>query len=86
MVKGIGAGFVARLFDICEAQSRELISDIRSGAPPRHGVDGWRLTPNYRRESMRLYASAMGPPVHLAACEAAATTAEARDIPECPAR
>jgi hypothetical protein len=86
MVQGIRGDLVARALSSCEAQSRGLISDIRSGIPPRRGFYGWNLTPQHRRETMRVYASAMDPKVHLAACEVAAATTEARDIPECSAR
>ena len=85
-VEGIGGDFVARAFGSCEAQSRGLISDIRSDAPPRRGFWGWSLTPEQRRETMRVYASAMDPQVHLAACEVAAATTDARNIPECSGR
>lgn len=85
-VEGIGTDFVAKAAGSCEAQDRGLISAIRSDAPPRRGFYGWSLTPEHRRESMRVYASAMDFPVHLAACEVAATMAEARDIPECSVR
>lgn len=86
MVEGIGSGFVARAFGSCAAQSRGLISDIRSNATPRRSFWGWNLTPEHRRETIRVYASAMDPQVHMAACEVAATTTEARNIPECSAR
>jgi len=85
-VEGIGDGLVASAFRSCEAQSRGLVSAIRSGALPSRGFYGWSLTPEHRREAMRVYASAMDLPVHLAACEVAATMAEARDIPECSVR
>jgi hypothetical protein len=81
---GIGGDFLVKVFAGCESQDRDLIGDLRSGAPPR-GFYGWSLTPQHRPETMRVYASAMDPGVHLVACEVAATTPEARDIPECSA-
>jgi hypothetical protein len=86
IVEGIGDGLVARAFGSCEAQSRGLISDIRSDAPPRRGFYGWNVSPEHRRETMRVYASAMDAKVHVAACEVAAKTVESRDIPECSTR
>lgn len=86
MVEGIGDGFVARASGSCAAQSPGLINDIRSDGPPRRGFWGWNLTPEHRRETMRVYASAMDPQVHMAACEVAAARTETRNIPECSAR
>jgi hypothetical protein len=89
-VEGVGGRAVARTLAAgagaladCRAQSRGLVGDIRSGAVLRQGFYGWGPTPKHRRETIRVYASAMDPEVHLAACAVAATTPEAHDIPEC---
>jgi hypothetical protein len=81
---GFGGEFLAKLFRSCQARDRSLIDDIRSGAPPR--FYGSSLAPRHRRETLCVYAAAMDPGVHRVACEVAATTPEARDIPECPGR
>jgi hypothetical protein len=80
---GFGGGFLVKALRGCASQDRRLIGDLRCGAPWPRGFYGWSLTPQHQRETMRVYASAMDPGVHLAACEVAATTQEARDIPEC---
>ena len=82
---GIGGEFLVRVLGSCESQDRGLIGDLRSGVPPR-GFYGWSLAPEHRRETMRVYASAMDPQVHMTACEVAATMTEARNIPECSVR
>ena len=84
-VEGIGSIGIARALGSCEAQSQDLIRSLRSNDLPTLGFYGWTLTPERRREAMRVYASAMDPEFHVAACEVAATMPEARDIPECSA-
>jgi hypothetical protein len=85
IVGGIEDRFVARAFDSCQAASPRLINDIRS-IMSRGDSFGASVSPKHRRETMRVYASAMDPKVHSAACEVAAKTVEARDIPECSTR
>lgn len=84
-VDGFGGDFLAKVLAGCEAGDHALIEDLRSGAPAAQRFWGWSLTPQHRRETMRVYASAMDPEVHVVACEVAATTPEVRDIPECSA-
>jgi hypothetical protein len=76
---GFGGDFLAKLSRSCQAGDSSLIDDIRSGAR----FYGSSLAPRHRRETLRVYAAAMDPGAHLAACEVAAKTPEARDIPEC---
>jgi len=80
----IAESFVTRALRSCEAQERELIRRLRSNDLPLRGFYGWSLTPEHRRDAMRVYASAMDLEFREAACEIAATMPEARDIPECP--
>jgi hypothetical protein len=82
---GIGEDFLVGALGGCESLDRSLIDDLRSGAPP-WGFYGWSMAPEHRRETYRVYASAMDPQVNTAACEVAATIAEARNIPECSVR
>ena len=84
-VGGTGDDFLVRKFRSCEVGDRDLAADLTSGNLSRSRFGGWSLTPPRRRELLRVYASAMDHRVHLAACEVAATTSEARDIPECHA-
>jgi hypothetical protein len=71
-------------FRSCEARTTAEIDYARQNnwRWPAFG-DGWRQTPERRRLGMRLYASAMDPEFRRAACAAAASMPEARDIPEC---
>jgi hypothetical protein len=80
---GIGGDFLAKALRSCESQDLGLIGDLGRGDRWPQGFYGWSLAPQHRRETMRVYASAMDPGVHRVACEVAATTPEARDIPEC---
>jgi hypothetical protein len=84
-VGGAGGDFLMRKFRSCEVADRDLAADLISGNLSRSRFGGWILSPPHRRELLRVYASAMDHQVHLAACEVAATTSEARDIPECVA-
>ena len=73
-----------KLFAHCEASAREEISGLRAANWPLPDFEsGWSLTPERRRLAMRLYASAIDTEFHQAACEAAFSVPEARDIPEC---
>jgi hypothetical protein len=74
---------LAKLNQNCEATNRRLISLFRSGAPVPQEFYGSSQTPPQRRETMRVYSSAMDPEVRLAACELAATMPDTRDIPGC---
>lgn len=80
---GFGGGVLAGLFTSCQAAEHNRIDDIRLGGAPRWGFYGASMAPQHRRETLRVYATAMDNRVHNAACEVAATTPEARDIPEC---
>ena len=85
--KGVAAGFLPKWLGLCEAQSAGAISFYRSlNWPLGPFYYGWRSTPERHRLAMRLYASAMDPEFHKAACESTATMSEARDIPECSSR
>jgi hypothetical protein len=80
--KGVEAGPFAQELENCEASGS--IQYLRStNWPPPFWEDDWRSTPERHRLTMRLYASAMDPEFHNAACQAAATMPEASDIPEC---
>jgi hypothetical protein len=81
---GIAESFVTRALRSCEAQERALIRQLHSNDLPLRGFYGWRLTPEHRRNAMRVYASPMDPEFRDAACRLAATMPEARNIPECP--
>lgn len=81
-----GGDFLAKLFRSCQPGVRAVIEDVRSGRPPQWGFFGSNRDPKNRREALRVYAAAMNVEVHRVACEVAATTPEARDIPECRGR
>ncbi len=80
----VGDFMVKRLCS-CESLDRRLIADLSAGSEWTRGFFGWSMAPQHRRETMRVYASAMDPGVHHVACEVAAQTQAARDIPECAA-
>ena len=82
---GFGSDFLVKALGSCESLSRGLIGSLRSSDLSGGRLYGLPLSPKHRRETIRVYASAMDPGVRLAACEVAATTPEARDIPECAA-
>jgi len=82
-VGGPGDDFLMRKFRSCEVADRDLGAELISGDLSRSRFGGWSFSPPHRRELLRVYASAMDHQVHLAACEVAAATSEARDIPEC---
>jgi hypothetical protein len=82
---GFGGGFFDRLFTSCQAVDHNRIDELRLGGAPRWGFYGASMAPQHRRETLRVYASAMDNEVHSAACEVAATAPEAPDIPECSA-
>ncbi|MBZ5728421.1 MAG: hypothetical protein LAP87_25995 [Acidobacteriia bacterium] len=82
---GIGGDFLARQFRSCQIADRDLATDLLSGNLSRSRFGGWSFDSRHRREWLRVYASAMNRSVHLAACEVAARTSEARDIQECAA-
>jgi hypothetical protein len=79
-------GLIAGALSDCDANIGDLISNIRSDAVFLRWFFGWNLALEHRRETMRVYASAMDERVHSAACEVAARIPEAHDIPECLAR
>lgn len=83
--EGIGGDFLMKKFRSCEVADSGLAADLRTGNLSRSRFGGWTLAPPHRRELLRVYASGMDHQVHLAACEVAATTSEAQDIPECAA-
>lgn len=74
---------LARALESCEARAGDALLDIRSYDQQSSDASGWKRMPGYRREVMRVYASAMDAEVHKAACEVAAMMPEDRDIPEC---
>jgi len=80
---GFGGGFLAKLLTSCQSIERYRIDDLRSGAAPRWGFYGASMAQQHRRETLRVYATAMDHGVHRTACEVAATISEARDFPEC---
>jgi hypothetical protein len=82
---GIGGDFLIKKFKSCEVADRDMAAYLRSGDLSRSRFGGWSLSPPHRRELLRVYASATDHQVHLAACDVAATTSEAQDIPECAA-
>lgn len=68
----------------CEQNEPYEIAQLRSKNWPLPSFDyGRDPTPERHRLAMRLYASSTDPALRKAACEAAATMPEARDIPEC---
>jgi hypothetical protein len=70
----------------CEAGEAGAIAFFRAHNWPTSNVPfqyPWRDTPERHRLAMRLFASAMDPDFHAAACSAAAAMPEAKDIPEC---
>jgi hypothetical protein len=81
--KGMEVSFYPDWAGDCEARMEDSIAFHRSRNWPLF-LFGWSETPERRRLAMRLYASATDPEFHKAACDAAATMPEARDIPECP--
>lgn len=77
---------LAQWFRSCEARTTAEIDYARQNNWRWPFFDdGWRQTPERRRLTMRLYASAMDREFQQAACEAAASMPEAGDIPECSA-
>ncbi len=75
---------LGKLLEYCEASTPELISGLRAANwPLPDSESNWSITPERRRLAMRLYASAIDADFHQAACEAAFSMPEARDIPEC---
>jgi hypothetical protein len=81
---GIGGDFLAEMFRNCEVADRGLAAGLRSGDLSSRFGGPW-FAPPHRREMLRVFASAIDHHVHVAACEVAAATPEARDIPECTA-
>jgi len=83
-IEGAQSRRLAEWFRSCEARTTAEIDYARQNnwrCP--FFDDGWRQTPERRRLTMRLYVSAMDPEFQKAACAAAASMPEARDIPEC---
>ncbi|MGH9628375.1 MAG: hypothetical protein ACRD7E_08565 [Bryobacteraceae bacterium] len=76
-------GYLAKQLDYCRARTAAEIRQLRANNWLLTFNHGWQDTSERRRMTMRLYASAMDRQFHEAACEAAATMPEARDIPEC---
>lgn len=74
---------LARALTSCEARAGDALRALQSNDQLFNDPSGWERMPGYRREVMRVSASAMDAEVHKAACEVAATMPEARDIPEC---
>lgn len=73
-----------KLLEYCEASTPETIADLRAANwPLPDSESSWTITPERHRLALRLYASAMDAEFHQAACEAALSMPEARDIPEC---
>lgn len=83
---GFGADYLVKRFESCQARSRDLIYDFRSKTIPPWGFYGSNLAPQHRRETLRVYATAMDPVIQRRACEVAALTPGAGDIPECADR
>lgn len=77
-VEGVGETLLSKRFLSCRAGERELIDDVRSGRVQWWDYRGARLTEARRRETLRVFASAMDRNVHRAACEVAEGS-----IPEC---
>jgi len=84
-VLGAEENFFAIESGYCEAHIQDAVQQYRSENWPLPLQYGWRQTPERRRMAMRFYASAMDIAVHNAACKAAASMPEARDIQECSA-
>lgn len=82
---GFQRDYLIKLEQSCGRKSRTLIDYFRSGAPAPIYFYGSSQTPPGRRETIRVYASAMDPEVRRAACQLAATVPDTRDIPECSA-
>ncbi len=82
---GFGGALLADLFTSCHVAEHNRNHDLRSGGTQRWDFYGANMAPQHRRETLRVYATAMDNEVHNAACEVAATIPEARDIPECSA-
>jgi len=81
---GVEATHVTQALARCEAQEVNTIGWLRTNnwsLPPGGGDYGWSPSAGRRRLAVRLYASAMDANVRTAACAAAATMPEARDIP-----
>jgi hypothetical protein len=82
--EGLEDRSIAAQLSRCEQSGPDKIEWLRSKRWPLPGFDHGRdPTPARHRLAMRLYASATDPALHKAACEAAATMPEARDMPEC---
>lgn len=80
---GFRGGYLDNRFTSCQASEGYRIRRLWSDAEARTGFHGARTAPQHRRETMRVYASAMDRGVRRAACELAAAIPEARDLPEC---
>jgi len=80
---GFREDFLARMFTSCKAVERYKVDDIRSGEAPRFGFYGASMAPQHRRETLRVFASAMDHEIQRTACGVAAATWEVRDLPEC---
>lgn len=72
--------------DACRRYAAERIRELQQEKWPLYLAFGWSEAPERRRLAMRLYASATDAEFHKAACDAAATMPESRDIPECARR
>lgn len=80
---GFAEDLLDKSFTSCRAMERYRIDDLRPGGEARWGFHGASMAPQRRRETLRVYATAMDRRVHRAACEAAARIPEADDLPEC---
>lgn len=78
-----GGVVLAKMFTYCQEAERHHLDDLRSGTTGRIGFYGASMSPQHRRETLRVYASAMDDNVHRVACEVAAAISESRDLPEC---
>jgi hypothetical protein len=80
---GVEAAFVTGELERCEAREEDTIGWLRANNWPLPDGYGRRQTAERHRLAMRLYASAIDPSFHAAACTAAAAMPEVHDIPEC---
>jgi hypothetical protein len=81
---GVEAEYVSGSLARCEAGEGDTIGWLRTNDWRSPGYDANKpVMAEQRRLAMRLYASSMDRRLREAACEAAATMPEARDIPEC---
>ena len=80
---GFGASFLAGIRASCLAGEGSRIDHLRPGTALFWSFLGASMAPQHRRETLRVYATAMDEAVRRAACQVVATASEARDLPEC---